>query len=262
VYKRQQEDYAGRYALLDITVKIAAQAGDAQTAFEAVDQMIDDYEVDALAVKMPAVEMLIKTDETGNGSSDILEAAKQLIDLAVEVDDYESAETLCGIAIAAARKNNAGREAVQLERRKHQIRDAKKSFAAVRRIVASFDSTDDPQANLEVGRYYCLVKSEWQKGLPLLARCSDERLCELARQEMATPTAPSDQLQLADGWWTLAEEKQAHARAFHLRAVYWYLQAMQGLAHGLHRVKAEMRVKEAEQQYGSQEVAGLLAAGS
>ncbi len=258
---RMQEDYSGRYALLEVAVKIAAEAGDAKTALEAADQMTASYEVDALALTKPAIEMLIKTDEAGSGASDIFEAATRLIDLAIDVDDYESAEALCGIAIAAARKNDARREAVRLEQRKHQIRAAKKSFAAVRRIVASIDSADDPQANLEVGRFYCLVKSDWEKGLPLLARCSDAGLADLALQEMKTPTIPADQLKLADGWWMLAEEKQAHEKALQLRAVYWYLQALNGLSNGLHRVKAEMRVKEAEDKYGSQEVAELLAAG-
>jgi hypothetical protein len=78
---------------------------------------------------------------------------------------------------------------------------------------------------------------------------------------MRKPTIPADQLKLADGWWTLAEKKASHEKALQLRAAYWYMQARQELPHGLHRVKAEMRVKETEDKYGKQEVAELLAAG-
>jgi hypothetical protein len=243
---RMREDYAGRYVLLEIIMKIATQAGDAQTTLDAADQLTSDYEVDALTLKRPAVETLIKNDERGRGADAILEAAGELIDLAIERDDYEAAESLCGVAIAAARKNNNRREALQMEKRKYQVRDAKKAFVAMRRAVEKMDGDDDPEANLEVGRYYCLVKADWAKGLPLLAGCCDAALRDLAEQELKLPTIPIDQLRLADGWWMLAEKRESHEKALQLRAAYWYLQALSELPHGLHRVKAEMRVRQAE----------------
>ena len=131
----------------------------------------------------------------------------------------------------------------------------------MRRTVANLDDVEDPQANLEVGRYYCLVKADWTRGLPLLAKCNDSALRELAQQEMQSPTIPIDQIQIADGWWKIAEEEETHQKALQLRAAYWYLQAISAMPHGLHRVKAEMRVRRAEDTYGKGTVADLRAAG-
>ncbi len=258
---RMRDDYSGRYVLLEIIVKIATQAGDAQTTLDAADQLTADYETDELIVKRPALESLIKNDKNGRGADVILEAAHDLIDLAIQRDDFESAESLCTVAITAARKNNDRREALQMEKRKYQVRDARKAYAAMRRVVETMASDDDPAANLEVGRYYCLVKADWSKGLPLLARCNDMVLRDLAERELKLPTIPIDQLELADGWWILAEKRDAHEKALQLRAAYWYLQALSELPHGLHRVKAEMRVRQAEDKYGKEEVDDLLAAG-
>ncbi len=258
---RMQDDPAGRFVLLEIAVKIATQAGDSHAAVDAVNQLATNFEVDELAQKKTLVESLIKTDTSGRGSDAILKTARDLIDLAIERDDYEAADTLCAIAIAAARKKNDRTAASQLDKQKRQIGDARKAFAVVRRIVANLDDTDDPQANLEVGRYYCLVKADWTRGLPLLAKCSDSTLRELAEQELQSPTIPVDQIKIADGWWKVAEEETTHQKAVRLRAAYWYQQAITALPHGLHRVKAEMRVRRAEETYGREAVADLKSAG-
>ena len=48
---------------------------------------------------------------------------------------------------------------------------------------------DDPAASLIAGRWYCLQRGDWERGLPCLARSSDSRLSELARREAAAAGA-------------------------------------------------------------------------
>jgi hypothetical protein len=51
---------------------------------------------------------------------------------------------------------------------------------------------EDPEASLQVGRHLCFVKSDWDGGLPLLARGKDKALAELAQHELGTLDFPSD----------------------------------------------------------------------
>jgi len=60
---------------------------------------------------------------------------------------------------------------------------------------------DDPEANFTAGKYLCLVKGDWDKGLPLLAKGSDAKLKELAQKELAGPKDAAEQAAVGDGWW-------------------------------------------------------------
>ena len=88
-------------------------------------------------------------------------------------------------------------------------------------------SPADPEANLVVGKYHCLQKDDWDKGLPMLAQGSDAALKQLAAAELAKPTAAEEQKKLGDGWWEFAGSKVKLAWKGSLRrAVYWYRKAV------------------------------------
>ena len=46
---------------------------------------------------------------------------------------------------------------------------------------------EDAEANFTVGRFYCLYKKDWPRGLPALARGSDAGLKALAVKELDPP---------------------------------------------------------------------------
>src|SRR5262249_9040848 len=86
-------------------------------------------------------------------------------------------------------------------------------------------------ANLTMGRYYCLAKGNWARGLPLLALGADADLKELARRDLAAPVKAAERAALGDGWWDQAERAQEPAKsALRQRAAYWYQQAVPELA--------------------------------
>jgi hypothetical protein len=134
--------------------------------------------------------------------------------------------------------------------RKQEIEDARDAFKTVQQVLVSLKDADDPHACLEAGRYYCLIKGEWDTGLPLLARCSDLRLRELAEEELREPNIGGDQLELADGWWELGGDDTSQQKALRLRAAHWYARARDTLPAGLFRVKAEMRLRQIKKEYG------------
>jgi hypothetical protein len=79
------------------------------------------------------------------------------------------------------------------------------------KIRKAYDPVDknpaDPAANFEIGRFQCFVKGDWDVGLSFLAKGSDAGLGALAAKDLAAPTDPERQLEVADGWWDLAEKE-------------------------------------------------------
>ena len=50
---------------------------------------------------------------------------------------------------------------------------------------------DDPEANFQVGRHLCLVRVDWDQGLPLLSKGKDKALAEMAQYELGSLELPS-----------------------------------------------------------------------
>jgi hypothetical protein len=97
-----------------------------------------------------------------------------------------------------------------------------------------------------VGRFYCLLKDDWQRGLPLLARSGENPLRDLAIQETADPTMPDEQMKLADGWYALGQGAAGNEKEKYLsRAEIWYRKALPKLS-GISVLKAQKRLEELE----------------
>lgn len=254
------DDPAGQYVLLDTVLKIATHLGDATIAISALDQLIEHYTVDALTLTHDTLVALAKKTPDRAGTSQLLTKARGLIDHAIREEQFETAESLCQIATRAARQLG-DRDAVgQLVQQAAFVSDCERAFKDVRRALTAATDTDDPEANLRVGRYYCFVQGQWEKGLPLLARGSNTgsntQLQQLAEADLRQPTIPADQLKLADGWWDLAADDPAYEAALCGRAAYWYERALPELPNGLWRAKAEMRIREHRRSTGTGTASG------
>src|SRR5262249_2586501 len=100
----------------------------------------------------------------------------------------------------------------------------------------------DAKANLELGKYFALVRGNWIKALPYLTLGSDKDFQALAQKDLDQPKLAKERVSLGDGWWDLGEKEKDPAR-LHLRqrAVFWYEKALPETA-GLNRNRLEKRV--------------------
>ncbi len=116
---------------------------------------------------------------------------------------------------------------------------------------------DDPAANAAVGRYLCLMRENWTRGLPLLARGDDQPFRELAVIELSQPASADDQAALADRWWAWSETLSSpqpgslERRTARRRAAHWYKQALDRLPASLVAERARRRIAEADEEGGS-----------
>jgi hypothetical protein len=239
-----KDDAAARFVLLREARDLAAQAGSAPACLEAIDELAKEYDIDAPAMK---AEWLAATSRaaTATGSLPVADACLGLIDEALAADNYELALRLLATAADAARKGRSLALSSKIEARRKEVQASQKEFDEVKEARAKLRQTpDDPDASLAVGKYLCLVRGDWKKGLPLLAKGSNAALKEVAEKEADPPAEAEAQVRLGDGWWDLAGKAMGRTKAQLLaRAVYWYEQAVPQLK-GLAKARVEKRLQE------------------
>ena len=153
-----------------VALNIATRVGDTPTAISAVEQLVENFQVDELDKTYETLAALAKRDRDSSASSQILKKARGLIDEAIRDEQFDKAAGLCQIASAAARQLGDREAAGQLIAQAEFVADCQKAFKDVQRILTSTQDADDPEGNLRVGRYYCLIRGDWDRGLPLLAK--------------------------------------------------------------------------------------------
>jgi len=240
----ESTDDANRYVLLKVTRDVAAQAGDAGLAFKAIDAAASRYDVDIYKLRGAALSQAAKSAMLQKHRSTIAELSLQLIEQAVEKDDFVAAKFLGDLAVDAARRAKAYELTKRIVARNREIGEIAEAYAQLVEAFATLkDKPFDPRANLAVGRYYCFVKGHWDRGLPMLALSSDEELKRLAAKELGEVSATDEQVALGDGWWALASASEGMAaRQLEGRAELWYRTALPTLS-GLVKRKIENRLR-------------------
>lgn len=240
-----KDDPSSQYVMFREAREVAARAGDAATALQAIEEMGRRFEVDVLQSKVATLAVIVQDPRPVETYKVVAEAYLKLAEQAALAGDYESAEKAAASGVVSARKakdislvgraDAKARENVDLKLRLGRLKKARDVLAT---------TPGDPAANLEVGQFECFFKGNWEAGLPLLVKGSDESLRALAQKDVGAPTASQDQIALADGWWARAEKESGVARQrIRERAAHWYGQAAKD-ASGLSRVKIDRRLQE------------------
>jgi sugar lactone lactonase YvrE len=241
--KESKDEPANRYVLYIEAAALAAGAGDAPLALTAIDELAKDFDVDAWKLKAVSLGAAVEQSPSKETSKSQFDLLLPMIAETVEADNYEIALSLCKIAESAARKSKSLALISVAQKRQEEVEAVQKGFARLQVFVDRLKKDPkDAEANLELGRYYALLKSRWERALPLLAMGSDPALAKLARADLAKPEEAPAQLALADGWWDLAAAQKEPAKlSLQRRAMHWYEQALGGLS-GLSRTKAIKRI--------------------
>ncbi len=242
--RHSRDDLTNRYVLYIEAAALAAAAGDAPLALSTLDELAKDFQVDLSKLKTMALAAAAESSPNKETSQAQVDLLLPMIAEAVEADNYDTALTLTKIADLAARKSKVLSLVTTVQKRQEEVLAVQKGFARLQAYVDRLkDNPKDEEANLELGKYFALLKGRWERALPLLAMGSDQSLRALAREDLAKPQAAKEQLALADGWWELAAKENGPAQlALQRRAMHWYEQALGGLS-GLNRTKAAKRIE-------------------
>ncbi len=233
-----KKNYEARFVLLREARDIAADAGDVRRSRDALARLESYYALDLLPASVALVQKLNAQRETDDSA--LACWSMELLDQLIRREEYSIASGLAPIAESRA------------SRTKYPVLQSQASrlstiLAEQTRLQTHFDTLKtapgDPAANLSVGRFYCFLVGNWDKGLSPLAKSSDPVLKTAAASDLANPTDASAQFALAGVWWEAAKTNPSAEKKLKQRACDWYRKSLPRLA-DLDKVLAEKRMKE------------------
>jgi hypothetical protein len=246
---RDTNDYpAAKYVLFREAHDLAAQAGDAPTALQAIEELavnftVPDREIFQLKVKV------LTTASTATATPElyqaIIDGSLVLLEESLQNDDYPSALKLVSTAEAAAVKLRNVNLVINIKNRHKEVQELRTAYEKVEPFAKTLEGNPkDPKANLVMGHYQALIKGNWEKGLPMFARGSDPSLKALAAKDLAQPKDGPAQTDVAAGWYDRAVKANGAAKTqLLLRSYFWYQQAIVHLK-GKDQQLADARMKE------------------
>jgi hypothetical protein len=240
-------DNNARYVLFHLAVTMAVNIGDVDVAMSAIGEMAATYDIDAWNMRIDAMTDIgkIRGADFKQRGERLAGVARSLLENALAAGEFEPVDELYASALSAARKSTNLALVKELVAQKKTIDEIVSAHAAAKqaldRLVAD---PDDPEANLLVGRFLCLVKNDWDAGLLHLAKSNDANWTAVAEREAAVPSNVELQIELGDAWWTLAESAIVSEKsAMQQRAAFWYREALPA-SQGIVKAKLEQRLSE------------------
>jgi formylglycine-generating enzyme required for sulfatase activity/serine/threonine protein kinase len=243
--QKTADDPASRYVMLREARKLAIEAADPALAESAIGILASHFALDPLKDLAAALEDMAGKSHPAAANKSIAEAATSRVEEALATDEFDAARRFADVAVAAARKAKDAQSVKQAVELSKAVTAAAQQHEAWQKAQAKLrESPDDPEANLSVGRYLCLVQGDWPQGLPYLAKGTSGPLQELAAKSLSPPGDAAALADLGDAWWTAADKRKGKDKAdLRAGAAYWYSQAEAGLT-GLAKTRVEKRLAE------------------
>ena len=230
--RESREQPTEQYVMLCEARALAERQGDCAIALLAVDELAKRFEVSGAEMKRETLALSLRHARTSASVAMIAEAALRAGDASLADGQTETWSTLLNQLKGAATKKG-GPPLVQMIDEGQKRLEALAALYQGEKAAAKALEADpaDPAANLELGRFYCLAKADWDKGLPMVAKGAQGPLPPLAAKLVAQRGDVASQLAMADGWWSLAEKERSGMKALLAAAArYWYQQAQPRLA--------------------------------
>jgi hypothetical protein len=242
---RLEPDPVNKYAMLEEARDVAGQAADVATALAAADEMDKWYAVDVAALKQESLVACGKSARTPEAQRSVAEAWLATAEQAAEREDFEAAAVLAGKGEPSARASQDGTLVAKIQSRSKELTAQRDEFRSVKAALKTLEEKpDDPAANLAAGIYRCFTRSDWARGLPMLAKGSEASLAALAQKELAGAEGAAAQQALGEAWHKAGDKRSGAMKNRHLsRAAYWYEKALAGMT-GLERTKLDQQIEQ------------------
>jgi hypothetical protein len=236
------DDPSARYVMLRVARDIAVEEGNLVAALDAVESIVQGFEADKFELQLDAATAVAKVLRLPADHGSFASLLIPMMDAAIDADRYEHAQALRALALNSARRARDRDRIRELVAKTNEIdeiaAEAVKVKAALETLV---ESPTDPEANFTVGKFLCVVKGDWRRGVAMLALGSNEKYGTAARLELEG--AP-DALALGDAWWEIAESLQGPGKTrVQIHASGWYRKALPGLS-GLTKARVERLLKQ------------------
>jgi hypothetical protein len=241
-----KDDPTSRFVLFRVARDIASQQGDLVTAFDAIGRISTEFEADGMQMQVDAATTAattaVKALKLPKDHQACVALLAPLIDEAIAVDRYDHAKSLASLTLGAAREGRDAERIKQMVAKLKEVEAIAAEFERVKEAKVTLEAKPtDPDANLAVGKFLCLFKGDWKRGVTMLALGSNDDFKATAMLELEEKP---DALKLGDGWWKTAESLEGTAKTrTQSHAGEWYRIALPGLS-GLSKTRVERLVSQ------------------
>jgi len=242
----RSKDPVDRWSLFGEGMRTAAAAGDVGLTLEAVDAVVAAYKVDAGLARLEA--LLALADKAPPQAAETV--TQKLLELVAsdQIPGSKQRSAAVAAAIAAARKSKNKQLITLAMQAQSQLKREESAAKELERVTARLrESPNDPEACLEAGVLLCFTQGDWNQGLPLLARGSDEALAALARAEARSGDEPANVVELADNWLAWAAEQKGDKKTAATSRARELLMAVVDRLEGLDRTGVQKRLAALEE---------------
>lgn len=221
---------AGRYQLFVHARKLSSEAGDGPTALQAIEELALSFQVpakDIFNLKIDALGIASKASGTPEAHQTVIDSALALLDDALALDDFPAGMQLLDTAEAAGKRLRNVPLVASIRKRQDEVAALQKEYTRWQPFAEKLaGNPDDPEANLEMGKYHALIKGNWERGLPLLTKGRGPLRTLATADEDVQPSAPA-YLKVGDNWLMYAKSLPDNMRPQALlRSYQWYLKAL------------------------------------
>lgn len=236
-----------QFAALDEAATIAAQAGSAATALTAVDRLLRRFSLDPWQQRIRVVRNIRDGLSLVEQRYEYINRVEPIVRQSASAGHYAVALELAALLVAGARGTGDN----QLMRRLGMLQTGIKAIEKAAVIAEPHEARlaefpKDAEASLQVGRFLCLYRADWETGLPLLAQGSDDALQTLASRSVSVSATAKEWAEVGNGWWDLSRKESGIARTnLAQQAIVTYQRALEAGLDGAARTRIEKRVKAA-----------------
>lgn len=230
-----------RYGLLDEARTLAIKAADPVTAVRAAQELAAWFDVDESTGVAGALTALPPDADPRAVASLALPAAERAeLDARPEVVE----RLLAKLPETTELPETMARRRSALRQRSAAAGRERKAVGLALGVLAI--APDTPAANQTVGLYLAVARQDWAAALPHLAKGTDARLIDVAKQDLATPTDAKGRQRVGDLWFALATDARDHRtrRAYLGRARTWFDRALKAKADAGDAVQARARLDD------------------
>lgn len=233
------------YAALQLAREMAIGGLDYDLILEICQKLANTYDLDGERVFAETLAAALEAPGPAPAKRPMAQAVLVVVDQLLMKDEFTVAGEVIKSLTESARAIK-DKEFIQLVADRRKL--GAELFALHKDVQPALETLktkpDDPEANATAGRYLALVKNDFERGLPMLARSSDAQLAPLAKADLAQPADAHEQVKIADQWYDLAADGHATEKLFgRLRAAMWYRKAVGSLT-GLEHARVTQRIAE------------------
>jgi hypothetical protein len=242
--RETENDAAAQYVLYDMARDVASTAGNVEVAFEAIEALDEQFQIDGAAVRAESLAKAAQAATPNNLKAQVIDEGIKVVDELFEKDRYVESAKLITMLTTLARKTRDKDQLAALGARQKQGSELFQGYKAAQAAIETLKKTpDDAAAAVIAGKYYTFTKGDWQRGLVMLSVSSDAALKKLAELEMAVPATAEEQKAVADAWLKQSgSAKGLEADRQKARAAMWYTKIQDGLS-GLAKVEVQKQLQ-------------------